>query len=306
MLKTAKYGAKLISVRSGYGSYAIVYLVKEVLYDRSEDEAPFPNDDAASYTSRRSEGVVYGREFALKCLSKRNLTEEQIGVQKFEATLHRQLPQHDNVVALHKAFETPVWLFLVLEYCPGQDMFFWLEQARDTEGIHNDPSRAPSRLSSRAPMPASVVSSVMYHNHSATPSPPLGQSPRDLPFFNEKEHTPPSPSLLSATLDVALLSRRRLRLISRMFGQMCEALQACHDAGVSHRDIKPENIIIVDNRAELGSLDKVVIKITDWGLGTTDERCEDFDCGSKPYMAYGKCPCICLPRMPCLSALARA
>lgn len=69
---------------------------------------------------------------------------------------------------------------------------------------------------------------------------------------------------------------------------MCEALQACHDAGVSHRDIKPENIIIVDNRAELGSAGKVVIKITDWGLGTTDERCEDFDCGSKPYMAYGE------------------
>lgn len=77
-------------------------------------------------------------------------------------------------------------------------------------------------------------------------------------------------------------------MISRMFVQMCEALQACHDAGVSHRDIKPENIIIVDNRAELGSAGKVVIKITDWGLGTTDETCEDFDCGSKPYMAYGK------------------
>ena len=75
-----------------------------------------------------------------------------------------------------------------------------------------------------------------------------------------------------------------------MFVQMCDALQACHDAGVSHRDIKPENIIIVDNRAEMGSMDKVNIKVTDWGLGTTDERCEDFDCGSKPYMAYGKSP----------------
>ncbi|KAK9897242.1 Pkinase-domain-containing protein, partial [Cystobasidium minutum MCA 4210] len=130
-----------------------------------------------------------------------------------------------------------------------------------------------------------------WHHHgtglnSAAPSPPLGQSPHLGSSFDEKEATPPSPSLLSANADTALLSRRRLRLISRMFVQMCEALQACHDAGVTHRDIKPENIIIVDNRAELGSAGKVVIKITDWGLGTTDERCEDFDCGSKPYMAY--------------------
>lgn len=195
--------------------------------------------------------------------------------------------------------ETPAWLFLVLEYCPGQDLFFWLEQARDHEDIDFDPSRAPSRMSnSRAPViPPSVMQKTWHHHGggtaSAAPSPPLGQSPHFATSFerevaDKQESTPPSPSLLSASADTALLSRRRLRLISRMFVQMCEALQACHDAGVAHRDIKPENIIIVDNRAELGSAGKVVIKITDWGLGTTDERCEDFDCGSKPYMAYGR------------------
>ena len=190
--------------------------------------------------------------------------------------------------------ETPVWLFLVLEYCPGQDLFFWLEQARDVEGIEQDPSRAPSRLSSRAAIPSAILHKAWQHTGttSAAHSPPLGQSPRDLPFDQaSKEATPPSPSLLSATVDTALLSRRRLRLISRMFTQMCEALQACHDAGVSHRDIKPENIIIVDNRAELGTGGKVSIKITDWGLGTSESKCEDFDCGSKPYMAYGACFC---------------
>jgi len=204
----------------------------------------------------------------------------------------------------NQAMETPAWLFLVLEYCPGQDLFFWLEQARDHEELDLDPSRAPSRMSSsRAPVvPAGMIQQA-WHQHSNSgsgsgaahksgpPSPPLGQSPAygSQSFQEKHEHTPPSPSLLSANTDTALLSRRRLRLISRMFVQMCEALQACHDAGVSHRDIKPENIIIVDNRAELGSAGKVVIKITDWGLGTTDERCEDFDCGSKPYMAYGEC-----------------
>ena len=191
--------------------------------------------------------------------------------------------------------ETPAWLFLVLEYCPGQDLFFWLEQARDAEGIGEDPSRAPSRLGHRSVVPASVINRAVQHtgvppNVSETP---LGQSPGfGDDSFVEKEATPPSPSLLTANTDMALLSRRRLRLISRMFVQMCDAMQTCHDAGVSHRDIKPENIIIVDNRAEMGGRGKVVIKITDWGLGTKDQHCEDFDCGSKPYMAYGKLLCI--------------
>lgn len=99
-----------------------------------------------------------------------------------------------------------------------------------------------------------------------------------------------------------------------MFVQMCDAVEACHRVGVCHRDIKPENFIVVDSRRSkakpLASNLKpisfannhqfqqrsddvmrlpssVVVKITDWGLGTSSSACEDFDCGSKPYMAYG-------------------
>lgn len=107
------------------------------------------------------------------------------------------------------------------------------------------------------------------------------------PQLDLLDETPPSPSLLSSTTNTSLLSRKRLRLISRMFGQMCQAVQACHEVGIAHRDIKPENFIVVDGRAEGESgSSRVVVKITDWGLGTREEMCEDFDCGSKPYMSF--------------------
>lgn len=111
--------------------------------------------------------------------------------------------------------------------------------------------------------------------------------------------TPPTPSLLSSFSANTLLTQRRLRLIASMFSQMCEAVAICHKAGVSHRDIKPENFICCDS-VELESVAdgddkpdfgpqakrKVIVKLTDFGLATTDEESGDVECGSKPYMSY--------------------
>jgi serine/threonine protein kinase len=81
-----------------------------------------------------------------------------------------------------------------------------------------------------------------------------------------------------------------------MFVQMCEAVALCHDVGVSHRDIKPENFICCDSQelsalphdGEAGFYDKrkVVVKLTDFGLATSEERNTDVECGSRPYMAF--------------------
>ena len=92
--------------------------------------------------------------------------------------------------------------------------------------------------------------------------------------------------LLMSRSPNSLLSKSRLQLISTMFGQMCDAVQFCHDHGVSHRDIKPENFIIQDCSQQGINDDRVVVKLTDFGLATVNERSSEFNCGSKPYMAF--------------------
>ena len=71
----------------GTGSYAIVYLVREILFRSppSEDDHVYPGgrlefDDAASCSAE------YGREYAIKLLSKADLDEEELAAQLTEVT----------------------------------------------------------------------------------------------------------------------------------------------------------------------------------------------------------------------------
>ncbi|KAL4068142.1 kinase-like domain-containing protein [Scleroderma citrinum] len=236
----------------GAGSYAVVYLVREVLsritpseysHHGTLDPGDIPNN---SYVS-------YGREFALKCLSKAKLDEDALTVQLSECTIHQSLRPHPNIVTLYRTFETPAFLLLLLEYVPGEDLFFFLEQARD----HYDLAPlAGDSVPSAIPLPDDLL-------------PPA---------------IPPTPSLLASRHSTQLLSPTRLRLIARMFTQMCEAVAVCHEQGVFHRDIKPENFIVTEGF--VNGERRVVVKLTDFGLSTTDEDSPDMDCGSTPYMSF--------------------
>ncbi|KAH9961490.1 hypothetical protein BC827DRAFT_1267507 [Russula dissimulans] len=233
----------------GTGSYAVVYLVREVLSRSppSEDDHIYPSgrlelDDAAS-TRPPTE---YGRDYAIKLLSKADLDQEELLAQLTEATIHQSVPVHPNIVTLHRTLETSAFLLLLLECVPGQDLFYFLEQARDHYEV--DPADDPALT-----------------------------------------HTPPTPGLLSSLHPSQLLSYTRLRLIASMFAQMCEAVATCHDASVFHRDIKPENFIVTDgwifNQDGIRER-KVIVKLSDFGLSTRDAVSSDFDCGSAPYMSY--------------------
>lgn len=284
----------------GRGSYAVVYLAREVtnpVRTPSAQAQPQGMDIGLSSTPRAAPPPEAGRTprashlgwkameeangiaspdesplYALKCLSKRNLSPEHLRIQRLEVTIHQSIPPHPNIVTLYNAYETNDWLFLVLEYCPGQDLYFWLEEAQDSYGL--------SRSSTQTDL-----SSSMSQWSEGEDS--LGAAAEN---WDDVDAIPVSPWLLSTKSPHVLLSQRRLQLVSSMFSHMCEAVQFCHDHGVSHRDIKPENFIVEDRRSgqrlPASTGEAVVVKLTDFGLATTQSESSDFNCGSKPYMAF--------------------
>lgn len=80
--------------RLGAGSYAVVYLVREVLYRPPPSEDDHVAAVGAMEFDDMSKGpsTVYGREYAIKCLSKENLDEEALTAQLAEVRCYPPFP----------------------------------------------------------------------------------------------------------------------------------------------------------------------------------------------------------------------
>lgn len=66
-------------------------------------------------------------------------------------------------------------------------------------------------------------------------------------------------------------------LAKKVFLQILDAVEHCHSLGIYHRDLKPENILVTDQGE--------TVKLADFGLATSQDRSEDYGCGSTFYMS---------------------
>jgi tRNA A-37 threonylcarbamoyl transferase component Bud32 len=94
------------------------------------------------------------------------------------------------------------------------------------------------------------------------------QHPYVVTLYDASLNDPQGPCIVmeyirGITLDALLQRNTRLSptRVSRVLGQLCEALQAAHVEGIVHRDLKPANLMIVDPDTPYEK-----IKVMDFGL----------------------------------------
>ncbi|KAG6880391.1 hypothetical protein C0992_007802 [Termitomyces sp. T32_za158] len=68
--------------------------------------------------------------YAVKCLLRPEKGSHQEQFQKREITLHKMVCDHPNIVTLHRVVLDDRYLFVVLDYCPGGDLFAAITEAR--------------------------------------------------------------------------------------------------------------------------------------------------------------------------------
>ena len=106
----------------GQGAYGVVYLARDVL---GAPACPFV-PAATSHPLNPHNQPLY----AVKCLTKAGLSVRQRESQQRELSLHARVAGHPGVVRMHNVVETADALFVVLDYCPGGDLFGMIVEQR--------------------------------------------------------------------------------------------------------------------------------------------------------------------------------
>ncbi|KAI0372026.1 Pkinase-domain-containing protein [Pilatotrama ljubarskyi] len=143
------------------------------------------------------------KQYAVKIMEKADPNSRRWRYQQREVAAHMRVHDHPNIVSIHGAYECAYFIYIVLDFCPGGDLF--------------------------NPM----IDRMVYSRNDA--------------------------------------------LLKRIFVQLLDAVQYCHDHGIYHRDLKPDNILTNEDGTE--------VKLADFGLSTTAKLSDTFGCGSSNYMS---------------------
>lgn len=168
---------------AGKGAYGIVYLAWDL---STPENAP--------------------KFYAVKVTLKYDARTEFATLQKQETIYHSAMSGHPNVTTLHRVIEEEHYVYFVLDYHEGGDLF------------------------------GAIIDRKSFHHNDAA--------------------------------------------VKLAYVQLLDAVQACHDAGISHRDLKPENILCSQRDSRLF--------LSDFGLATRTGLSDSYGCGSSHYMSPGR------------------
>ena len=148
---------------------------------------------------------------------------------------------------MYRTLETSAFLFLLLEFVPGQDLFYFLEEARD------------------------------HYDLDPTSDPPLNRTP-PTPDLLSSLH----PSQLLSSTRLRLIASLFAQMCEAV--ATCHDASVSHRDIKPENFILTDGWTV--NQDGIHER-KVVVKLSDFGLSTCDAVSSDMDCGSAPYMSFG-------------------
>jgi len=68
-----------------------------------------------------------GKEVAIKIMAKKNMTTSDLELGKTEIDILK-ICNHPNIIKLYDVFDTPEYIYIIMEYCSGKDLFSYIEK----------------------------------------------------------------------------------------------------------------------------------------------------------------------------------
>ena len=68
-----------------------------------------------------------GKEVAIKIMAKKNMSTSDLELAKTEIDILK-ICNHPNIIKLYDVFDTPDYIYIIMEYCSGKDLFSYIEK----------------------------------------------------------------------------------------------------------------------------------------------------------------------------------